>query len=51
MSMRVAECASRFVSDAKRIIDGKLPLAIESCAQRFAFDEWHDIEELSVCLA
>jgi hypothetical protein len=39
------------VGNAKSIIDGKLPLAIESRAQRFAFDERHYIEKLVVCLA
>jgi hypothetical protein len=51
MAMRVAQRASNFVGNAKSIIDGKLPLAIESRAQRFAFDERHYIEKLVVCLA
>ena len=46
--VRVRERVATSRRDAHRVGHGKLPLAIEPCAKRLAFDERHDVEQQTV---
>ena len=49
--VRVAQRVGDFAGDLQRSVNGKLLFPVETIAQRFAFDERHDIEEVAVGLA
>ncbi len=49
--MGVVERAGHLAGDGEGLADGQLLLAGEPVAQRFAFDERHDVEEEAVGLA
>jgi hypothetical protein len=45
--MRIIQCVRHFDRDLHRLVDAELRFAVKLCTQRFAFDEWHYIEEES----
>jgi hypothetical protein len=49
--MCVIERARDVAGEPDCFIDWKLPLSMQSIAQRFAVDERHYIIELTICLA
>ena len=51
VAVRVLEGRGDGAADAHRVVDGQLPLALESRAERFAIHERHHVVQPSVGLA
>jgi hypothetical protein len=51
VAMRVVQRTGHFACDAERVGDGQLPLAFQSCAQRLAGDQRHDVVQQTVGVA
>src|SRR5690349_20242082 len=49
--VRVLECIRDRYRDADRFVHRELLFTVQKSAQRLAFDEWHDVEQQSACVA
>ena len=49
--VRRAQCVGDLARDAQRVLDGELPFALESCAQRLTRDVWHHVVQQAVSFA
>lgn len=45
VTMGIVDGARHRDTDTNGVVEGKLFLALESCAKRLARDEWHDIKQ------